>query len=211
MTLLRIQGLEELHAAGSISFGPKIDLAGSPLKPFTGWVGGQGEEKTGLPQGGFPQIPQIDPAIGKYTRFLPVAHAFASMSRMPGTKVGCLILGEGYQVLSSGWNGAPRGSRADVDERLADRDTRLTWVVHAEANAIANASRSGTPLNGSTLICTLMPCMSCAKLIVQAGVIRVLCPHPGNEHERWAAEFELSRSLFKECGVELVHPGEESQ
>ena len=73
----------------------------------------------------FPQTPEKAQALGKYKRFVPVALAFAAMSRMEGTKVGCVILGEGFQVLSSGWNGAPRGSDADVDERNATRESRL--------------------------------------------------------------------------------------
>lgn len=151
----------------------------------------------------------ISAASGKYKRFVPVAHAFAAMSKMPNTTVGCVILGEGFQVLSSGWSGAARGCRADVDERSTTRESRLTWGVHAEANAIANAARSGFSLLGSTLICTLMPCMTCAKLIVQAGIELVLCPVPTDD--RWAAEFSLTRSLFAECDVDLIHYDQEPQ
>ena len=127
--------------------------------------------------------------LGKYKRFVPVAQAFASMSRLDGTKVGCLILGLGFEVLSSGWNGSPRRSKADTDTRASDRSTRLAWTCHAEANAVANAARSGTKLEGGTAIVTLMPCMTCAKLLVQAGVIRVLCPEPTAEFDRWKEEF----------------------
>lgn len=181
---------------------PKIDLAGwsqRPLNPPDG--------ATLLPETARrieAQIASHQKAalLGKYKRFVPVSLAFAAMSRMPNTKVGCVILGEGFQVLSSGWNGAARGSRADVDGRLADRDRRLTWVCHAEANAIANAARSGTALNGGTLVVTLMPCMACAKSIVQAGIVRVLCPTPTDP--RWEEDFGNARELFAECNVELV-------
>ena len=141
--------------------------------------------------------------LGKYKRFVPVAQAFEAMSKMPNTKVGCVILGQHFQVLASGWNGAPRGSKADVDGRLADRETRLAWVCHAEANAIANSARSGTALDGSTLVTTLMPCMACAKSIVQVGIVRVLCPTPTDP--RWADDFANARALFQECSVDLVH------
>ena len=142
---------------------------------------------------------------GKYVRFVPIAQAFASMSKLPGTKVGCVIIGNAGQVLSSGWNGAPRGSNADVDTRKDDRKVRLDWTVHAEGNAIANAARSGTALEGGTLVCTLMPCMTCAKLIVQAGITKVLCPEPTEDSSRWAEEFALTRSLLDECGIPLVY------
>lgn len=141
----------------------------------------------------------------KYVRFVPVAKVFAGMSKMPGTNVGCVVLGDAMQVLASGWNGAARGCNADCDHRLETRELRLTWVVHAEVNAIANAARTGVSLEGGVLICTLMPCMACAKLIVQSGINLVLCPTPLPKDERWFAEFDLTRALFAECAVDLVH------
>lgn len=141
-------------------------------------------------------------AHDKYARFLPVAEAIATMSKQP-TKVGCVILGKEHETLSTGWNGVPRGSGAEYDARHNSRESRLTWVVHAEANAIANAARSGTSLRGGTLVCTLMPCMTCAKLIVQAGIVRVICPKPGDDMARWHAEFDTAAVLFAECGVAL--------
>jgi dCMP deaminase len=186
---------------GGVVFGPKNDLVGSPQRNYFGeWKG------SATPQMSMPQIANVAMRniLGKYKRFVPVAEAFASMSKYPGTKVGCIILGEGHQVLSSGWNGAPRGSKADVDGRLADKPTRLSWACHAEANAIANAARSGTSLNGGTLICTLMPCMACAKSIVQSGIVRVLCPLPVGG-STWGEEFKLSKALFDECSVDLVY------
>lgn len=136
---------------------------------------------------------------------MPIARGYAALSKLPGTKVGCLILDSRYATLAEGWNGAPCGCEADVDERSVERETRLKWVVHAEANAIAAAARLGHSLVGSTLICTLMPCMTCAKLIVQAGITRVICPKPGEENARWGEEFELAKQLFRECGVALIH------
>ena len=121
-----------------------------------------------------------------------------------GTRVGAVILGEGFEVRSSGWNGAARGCDADKDWRTQDHDKRLLWAVHAEANAIANAARCGTPLAGSTLVVTHMPCMACAKLIVQAGIVQVLCPTPSIEFRRkWAVDFIAARELFMECGVSI--------
>lgn len=193
------------QTVGSIQFGPKIDPPGTPQSDLSrAWKGLEAVELAPL-LGHFSEIPANDPKIGKYKRFVPVALAFASMSKYPGTRVGCLILGEGYQVLSSGWNGAPRGSDADCDGRLDDKATRLSWACHAEANAIANAARSGTAINGATLICTLMPCMACAKSIVQSGIVRVLCPPYDTNNETWAHEFRLAEALFSEVGVDLVH------
>lgn len=144
-------------------------------------------------------------SYSKYKRFMPIAQAFAAMSKYPRTKVGALILGPGYEVRASGWNGAPRGSKADEDGRLADRATSLPWICHAESNAIANAARAGTSVEGATMVVTHMPCMNCAKLIVQAGISAVICPKPeGAFASAWAEENALARALFAECGVNLV-------
>ena len=141
----------------------------------------------------------------RFEKFLPVADAYAQMSKYPGTKVGALILSAARDVRASGWNGAPRGSSADEDSRLQDRDTRLTWAVHAEANAIANAARAGTAVDGCTMVVTHMPCMSCAKLVVPAGIKVVLPQEPDGEFaEKWSKDIADTARLFSECGVELI-------
>lgn len=140
---------------------------------------------------------------GKYKRFMPIARAFAAMSKDPSTKVGCVVLGTGsFEVRASGWNGAVRGCKADEDTRFQTRETRLAWACHAEANAIANAARTGTPLMGSTMVVTHLPCSSCAKLIVQAAISCVICPKPEPEFAaRWAEDIAVTRAMFRECGV----------
>lgn len=140
----------------------------------------------------------------KYAKYLAVARTFADMSAYKGTHVGAVVLGQGMQVLSTGWNGAPRGSLADGDDRSEPRDERLRWVTHAEANAIANAARSGVSLFGSTLVCTHAPCLSCAGLIVQSGIRQVLTPAADSRFkEFWGASVVDSIRLFEECGVDF--------
>jgi dCMP deaminase len=142
--------------------------------------------------------------IAKLSRFLPVAQAIASLSKDESTKVGAVVLGEGFEIRSTGWNGAPRGSDADVDERRL-RPAKYAWVAHSEANAIAQAARVGTPLAGCTMVVTHAPCMSCAKLIVQAGITRVVAPTPSADLlSRWADDLALAQRLFDECGVEFI-------
>lgn len=143
--------------------------------------------------------------INKYQRLMPMAWACADQSKLPGTHVGAAVFGEDFEPLSSGWNGAPRGCRADEDGRSIEREERLLWTVHAEANAIANAARSGHRLKGATMLCTLMPCLPCASLIVQAGIKRIICPEPtGDIVVRWGEHFARTRMLFRECGVECI-------
>lgn len=141
-----------------------------------------------------------DRDIAKFARFMPIAHATAAMSKYPGTKVGALVLGPDFEQRSGGWNGAPRGSTADTDGRLAERTTRVRFAVHAEANAIANAARHGASLLGCTMVVTMTPCLECAKLIIQAGITRVIAKRSSDT--RWA--LDEARALFDECGVELI-------
>jgi len=141
----------------------------------------------------------------KYVRFLPIAQAFAEMSKYPRTKVGALVLGPRFEIRSTGWNGVPRGSRADEDDRLHERATALDWTCHAEANAIANAAACGARLEGCTLVVTHMPCMSCAKLIVQAGIVQIVTQRPDAEFSaRWGDDMRNALRLFGEVGVRVL-------
>lgn len=144
----------------------------------------------------------MNPEVAKLMKFMPIAKAYAALSKDPSTKVGALVLGPGFEVRSSGWNGAPRGCAADEDERWHTREEKLFWVAHAEANAISNAARSGAALDGCKLVVTHAPCMSCAKLIVQAGISMVVCPAPETDFmQRWKADLDRTTDLFRECGV----------
>ena len=150
-------------------------------------------------------IGECPTVAAKIYRFYCVAEAMATLSPDPSTKVGCLVFGPGYEIRAQGWNGAPRGSSADRDERYNNRAERLMWATHAEANAIANAARVGTPLEGCALLVTSHPCMSCAKTIVQAGIKQVVCPEPeAGFASRWAEDIKRTRALFYECGVHLI-------
>lgn len=143
--------------------------------------------------------------VTKLHRFFCVAESIATLSRDPSTRVGALIFGPGYEIRSSGWNGAPRGCSADEDDRYSKREEKLFWSSHAEMNAIVNAARVGVKTEGSALLATHMPCMGCAKAIVQAGITDVICPDPDELFAfRWGDDIVRTKALFKECGVRLI-------
>ena len=106
--------------------------------------------------------------MSKLLKYMRVAEAVAELSKDKSTKVGALILGPANEIRACGYNGAPRGCEADEDER-SERPEKYHWFSHAELNAITNAARVGTPLEGNTLVVTHFPCMDCARAIVQAG------------------------------------------
>jgi dCMP deaminase len=105
--------------------------------------------------------------------YLDICKVVAARSKDPNTQIGCVIAGPAHEIRSTGYNSLPRGIRDDVPERL-ERPTKYLWMEHAERNAIYNAARCGTPLEGCTLYVEIMPCMDCGRAIVQAGIRQVV-------------------------------------
>lgn len=135
--------------------------------------------------------------------FLEICRMVANRSKDPATKIGCVIVGPAHEIRSTGYNSLPRGIRDDVPERL-ERPTKYLWMEHAERNAIYNAARCGTTLEGCTLYAELMPCMDCARAIVQAGIREVVLD--GERVRAYSSEyydrhFEQVKVLFGEAGV----------
>jgi len=134
-------------------------------------------------------------------RFTDVARLVASWSKDPSTQVGAVIVDTKRRVIGLGYNGFPRGV-ADTPERYADREQKYPRVVHAEANAILNAIGS---VEGCTLYgWPLPPCAECAKLIIQAGITRVVSRHLGSgTTEKWHESWAVACDMFLEAGVEV--------
>lgn len=144
---------------------------------------------------------ELKSAIDWDRRFLTEAEHIAKWSKDPSTQVGALVVRD-RQILSTGYNGFPRGV-ADLPGRLNDREERLLRTVHAEANAVAQAARNGASLKGSTIyVWPFIPCSSCCVLLIQAGVLRIVAPDKPIP-DRWRRSFELSRDMFTEAGVAL--------
>lgn len=134
-------------------------------------------------------------------RFLDLAAHVAQWSKDPSTRVGAVIVNAQRQVLSLGYNGFPRGVQ-DVLSRLEDRAEKYRFTVHAEANALLNATG---PVRGCTLYCSLCTCHECAKLIIQAGITRVVITAPAPEvAERWSDAWQIAVRMYDEAGVRRV-------
>lgn len=105
--------------------------------------------------------------------FMGVALLAAKRSKDPNTQVGACIVDRNNIILSTGYNGFPYGCSDDVYpwERTGN-DTKYNYVVHAELNAILNAS--GKDLHGARLYVDLFPCNECAKAIIQSGISEVV-------------------------------------
>ena len=105
--------------------------------------------------------------------FMGVAMLAARRSKDPNTQVGACIVSQYKIIISTGYNGMPKGCSDDeFSWEREGEDTKYPYVVHAELNAILNAN--GRDLRGSRLYVALFPCNECAKAIIQAGVREVI-------------------------------------
>jgi len=103
-------------------------------------------------------------------KYLEMARIWASNSYCKRRQVGALIV-KGKMIISDGYNGTPAGF-----ENICEDENGRTkpYVLHAEANAITKVAKSNNSSEGSTLYVTSSPCMECSKLIIQAGIKRVV-------------------------------------
>ncbi|MDE7426435.1 MAG: dCMP deaminase family protein [Muribaculaceae bacterium] len=124
-------------------------------------------------------------------RYLRMSHIWAENSYCQRRKVGAIIVKD-QMIISDGYNGTPSGF-----ENVCEDEEGYTkpYVLHAEANAITKVARSNNSSDGATLYVTASPCLECAKLIIQAGIKRVVF----NERYRLADGIELLRRAGVEC------------
>ena len=132
-------------------------------------------------------------------KFLDLAELIGSWSKDPSTKVGAVIVRPDKTVASVGYNGFPRGMN-DHPPLYADRDVKMTRIIHAEMNAILHARE---PLTGYTLYThPFLTCDRCAVHVVQAGIVRVCAPNtPEALLERWGEAFKRARAIYLEAKV----------
>lgn len=131
-----------------------------------------------------------------------MATEIGSWSKDRAHQVGSVIVGSANQILSTGYNGFPRGVDDEVDERH-ERPAKYDWTEHAERNAINNAARFGVRIDGSDIYTSLFPCIACARSIIQVGIETVVTSEPNTEHPRWGREFILATEMLKESGVNI--------
>lgn len=142
--------------------------------------------------------------------FMDLAHSVSMRATCDRGRSGCVIVRD-KQILVTGYVGSPRGL-AHCDEvghqfkKVIHEDASVTQhcvrTVHAEQNAIAQAARRGIGLDKGTLYCRMTPCRTCAMLIINCGILRVVCEkkyHAGTESE----------AMFREAGVQLDYFSEE--
>jgi dCMP deaminase len=139
--------------------------------------------------------------------FLGIAEQVKLKSKDQSTQIGAVIVGEDNEVLSTGYNSFPRGLDDSIQERQ-ERPEKYFWMEHAERNAIYNAARIGVCLKNSTIYLTSgLPCMECARGIVNSGIKTVYCKEvcTTKNKEKWGESQQKSLELLGECGVDIIY------
>jgi dCMP deaminase len=138
-------------------------------------------------------------------RFLEMSQLVRTWSKDPSTQVGAVFVEPtSRRILSTGYNGFPVGLD-DSKQRLADRETKYEYTIHAEMNGIYNATMNGISLAGSTLYVSGLPvCSECTKGVIQVGVKRLVMTHPlWNGMERWRESWLKSASMLDEAKIDF--------
>lgn len=132
-------------------------------------------------------------------RYLRMAHIWAENSYCQRRQVGALVV-KNKMIISDGYNGTPSGF-----ENVCEDDDNVTkpYVLHAEANAITKLARSSNNSDGATLYVTDAPCIECAKLIIQAGIKRVV----------FAKQYRLHDGidLLERANIQVIHLNPDEQ
>lgn len=126
-------------------------------------------------------------------RYLRMARIWAKNSYCERRQVGALVVKE-KMIISDGYNGTPSGF-----ENICEDENNLTkpYVLHAEANAITKLARSSNNSDGATLYVTAAPCLECSKLIIQAGIKRVVYGE--------AYRLEDGINLLRRANIEVIY------
>ncbi len=126
-------------------------------------------------------------------RYLEMAKIWAQNSYCERRKVGALLV-KNKMIISDGYNGTPQGFENICEDK---NNNTKAYVLHAEANAITKVAKSNNSSEGATLYVTTSPCIECSKLIIQAGIKRVV----------FCDKYRITEGLdlLKRANIEIVH------
>ncbi len=123
---------------------------------------------------------------------MEIARTVATRSTCPRAGVGA-VLTRSHRILTTGYNGAPRGVPHCLDVGCTMVDGHCLRATHAEANAIVQGALHGVSLDGATAYCTHEPCAGCSKLLISAGIVRIVYRDPYPD--------AVAAMLLREAGV----------
>lgn len=126
---------------------------------------------------------------------MQIARTVATRATCPRASVGC-VLTRDRRILTTGYNGAPRGVAHCTEVGCMVVNEHCQRATHAEANAVVQAALHGVSLEGATAYCTHQPCINCSKLLISAGVRKIVFAD--------AYPDPIAAELLAEAGVRLV-------
>lgn len=156
------------------------------------------------------QTPYIRPSWDEY--FLKIAHVVGMRSTCSRGRVGCVIA-KNNQILVTGYAGAASGlphcddvghQMKTVTHEDGHQSQHCVRTAHGEQNALIQAAKVGIPVDGATLYCVMTPCAPCARMLINAGIKRVVCTkryHAGEESEEMLKTVGITLE-FVDQGVE---------
>ena len=127
--------------------------------------------------------------------FMQIARTVATRATCPRASVGAVLVRK-HRLLTTGYNGAPRGAQHCTQAGCIIVNDHCVRATHAEANAIVQAALHGVGLEGATAYCTYQPCVSCSKLLISAGVERIVFDQ--------AYDDAVADELLAEAKIEVV-------
>ena len=146
----------------------------------------------------------VRPSWDEY--FMEICRTVAKRATCDRGRSGCVIV-KNNQILVTGYVGSPNGLPHCDDvghlmRKMLHADGTISQhcvrTVHAEQNAICQAAKNGICLEGATVYCKMTPCRTCAMLLINCGIKRIVC-------EKHYHDEEDSMNMFKEVGIEIVH------
>lgn len=126
---------------------------------------------------------------------MEIARTVATRATCPRAMVGCVIVRE-HCILTTGYNGAPRGVAHCTEAGCILRDDHCVRATHAEANAVVQGALHGIALQGAMAYCTHQPCVGCSKLLISAGIVKIVYQDPYPD--------PVALALLDEAGVKLA-------
>jgi len=127
--------------------------------------------------------------------FMEIAHTVATRATCPRLSVGAVLVRE-HRILTTGYNGAPRGVTHCSEAGCIVVNDHCQRATHAEANAIVQGALHGVSLHGATAYCTHQPCVNCSKLLISAGIVKIIYDQAYSD--------PVATELLAEAGVAQV-------
>lgn len=136
--------------------------------------------------------------------FMSMVYLVASKSKDKRTHIGAVIVGPDNEIKTTGYNSFVRRLNDDLIKRQ-EKPEKYYWFEHAERNAIYNATRIGTSLKESKMYTNGIPCMDCARGVVQSGILEVIVDKDWNENngKKWSEHAKRTIQMFNETGIKL--------